>query len=176
MYSNVGCVSVHTLKLILCWSTFWFYYSIKSFWVGAYQHGIFYLGNLFPLFHGKSTSNLSNYEGISCTRSSVGLLLFNWIQVQNLAESFQNFDLLVKPFFYWFGGMLWVIVLKGEIPLHRQHFSRDIKVLCQNRLIIGTAHNSLHLNHSPNSTEEKQAKSIMLPSPCFTVDMVYFWS
>ena len=56
-----------------------------------------------------------------------------WIQVWALAGPFHNFNLLlVKPFFCWFGCILWIVVmLKGKIPLHLQLFSRRLKVLWQ---------------------------------------------
>ncbi len=48
--------------------------------------------------------------------------MIKWIQVWALAGPVQNFNLfLVKPCFYCFGSMLWVVItLKDEIPLHLQ--------------------------------------------------------
>lgn len=75
----------------------------------------------------------------------ITLQMFNWIQVWARVGPFQNVNLLVeKPCFCWCGCMLWV-VLKGEITLHLQLSNGSLKVLCQNWLVFGTVHNSLHL-------------------------------
>ncbi len=55
---------MHTLKLILCRSTFWFYYTTQSFWVWVYKHGTSWLSNICPLFFAKNAPNLLDCGGI----------------------------------------------------------------------------------------------------------------
>ncbi len=139
---------MHTLKLIRCWSTFWFYYTTQSFWVWVYQHGTSWLSNICPLFFAKMLQ-ICQIARASPVHSPLQITtqMFSRIQVWAMAGPLQNFNLLlVKPFFCWFGCMLWVVVvLKDEVPLHLQHSSRSLKVLCQYWLVFGAVHNSPHL-------------------------------
>lgn len=94
--------------------------------------------------------------------------IFNWIQV---LVPFQNLNLLVMPFFCWLGCMFWVM-MKDEVPLHFQLSRRSLKVLfffCQLFTISST------LYKAPVPAEKKQHHSRMLPPPCFSLGVVFFW-
>ena len=103
--------------------------------------------------------------------------IFNRIQVWALAGPFQNFNLLlVKPFLCWFGCMLWVIVHWKTKFLFMFSFLAEAWRFCANidwyleLFIIPSS-----LTKAPVPAEETLPQSIMLPPPCFSVGMVFFW-
>ncbi len=114
---------MHTLKLILCWSIFWFDYT-QSFWIWVYQHGTSWLSNICLLFFAK-TLQICQIAMASPVYSPLQIIpqIFNRIQVWALAGPFQNFSLfLVKPFFCWFGCMLWVVVVLKDSNTWHMNF------------------------------------------------------
>lgn len=98
--------------------------------------------------------------------------MFDQIPVWTLAGPFQNLHfLLVKPYFCWFGCMLWVIVmLKDEVPLHLKFSYRSLKVLCSHWIVFTIISSSA--TKAPVPDEEKQPQSIIVPPPCFTAGTV----
>lgn len=116
---------------------------------------------IFSTLPWKSSPNLSDWEGISCSQPSTahptkfqfwlrsGLRLghsktsfsFEW------SHSLVDLDTYFGTLLCWKGGR-W----KGEIPPHLQCSCRHLKVLWQDWLIFGTVHNSLHLDQSPSSS------------------------
>lgn len=84
----------------------------------------------------------------------VSLQIFNPIQVWALAQPYQTF-FLVKQF-------LCRCHVKDKVYL--RIFRRNLKSQCREVLFP-----------SPVWAEEKQLHSMMLPTPCFTVDMVFLW-
>ncbi len=137
-----GCISVHTLKLTRCWSTFWFHYSTQS-WVWVYQHG-----TSWAIFAHSSLKKCSK---------SVRL------QVHCLCTA-----LFRSPhrFLIGFRSGLRVGHSKTSIIFKWSHSfvdlgvsSKSLKVLCQYWLVYGTVHNSLHLeeNHRPQFQLKKNS-------------------
>ncbi len=69
---------MHTLKLILYWSTFWFYYTTQSFCVWIYQHGTSWLRNICPLFFAKMLQICQIARHLLCTALFRSPTDFQW--------------------------------------------------------------------------------------------------
>ncbi len=148
---------MHTLKLIRCWSTFWFAYTTQSFWVyesismAHLDFAIFYHSSL-----QKCSKSVRLRGHLLCTalsrspeRFSIGFRSGLWLG---------HCHLLLKPFFCWFGCMLWVVfVLRDDVPLHLPLSSRSLKVLCSIDWYLKLFIIPSTLTKSPVPAEEKHA-------------------
>ncbi len=166
---------MHTLKLIRCWSTFWFYYTTQSFWVWVYQHGTSWLRNICPLFFAK-TLQICQIVRASPVHSPLQITpqIFNWIQVWALAGPFQNFII-----FWWSRSFVefdvcyrllscWKMKFLFSFLAEAWRFCANIDWYMELFIIPST------LTKAP-VPEEKQPQSVMLLPPCFTVGMVFLW-
>lgn len=114
----------------------------------------------------KNVSDISNCEGISCTQS---FHMSGKIQIWARTGKFQYIDLLfLEPFLCQVGFVLW---FDGEFFFFTFscltkacRFSAKIDRFLKLSMI------SLHLTRA----EAKQLYNIMLPAPCFTVDILIF--
>ncbi len=170
---------MHTLKLILCWNTFWFYYTTQSFWVWVYQHGTSWLSNICPLFFAKNAPNLSDCESISCAqpssdhphRFSIGFRSGLWLGLSKTSiffwwsHSFVDFDVCFGLLLCWKMKFLFIFSFLAEAWRFCANIDRYLELF----IIPST------LTKAPVPAKEKQPQSMMLPPPCFTVGMLLLW-
>ncbi len=171
---------MHTLKLIRCWSTFWFDYTTLDyttlFWV--YQHGTSLLGNICPLFFTKML-HICQRARASPVHSPLQVTpqIFNrfraglWLgHSKTLSSSGEAILLLILM--YALGccrSERWSSSSSSAIYKEAWRFCSNIDWYLELFIIPST------LTKAPIPAEEKQPQSVMLPPPCFTVGMVFFW-
>ena len=100
--------------------------------------------------------------------------MLDWVQVQALAGPLKDIKRLVpKPLLCGLGWVLRVVVLLDGEPMSQAEFLIALEQVFFNNLSVLC---SVHLSLDPDSLSipaaEKHHHSMMLPPPCFTVEMV----
>ncbi len=157
---------MHTLELIRWWSTFWFYYSTRSFGVWIYQHGTSWLHNICPLFFSKTLRicQIARASPVHKPLQITPQIFKRFGSGLWLGLSFVNLDVCFR-LSCWKMKFLFIFRFLAEA----WRFYASIDWYLELFIIPST------LTKSPVPAEEKQPRSMMLPPPCFTVGMVFLW-